>query len=143
MNSTPEQKEVSYTNFSLPIDRPYPPLPKDKNKQFKWLEQGFLILSLLIIFLIFGYHCPIYQISHIHCPGCGMTRAALALMQGDLNASLSWHALLLPTIGLISLYFLTNRKFYKSAQTLLWVWILLMMIYWIYRLIFVFPNVAW
>ena len=35
--------------------------------------------------------CPIYALTGLYCPGCGGTRAILALLQGDLLKSIWYH----------------------------------------------------
>jgi len=35
--------------------------------------------------------CPILQFTGIPCPGCGMTRSFLALIQGDLKGAIAFH----------------------------------------------------
>jgi hypothetical protein len=37
--------------------------------------------------------CPFQRITHLPCPGCGMTRALLALVQGDPCRALAIHPL--------------------------------------------------
>jgi preprotein translocase subunit Sec61beta len=37
--------------------------------------------------------CPIYQILHLECPGCGSTRALAALLHGHLHEALRLNAL--------------------------------------------------
>jgi hypothetical protein len=39
-----------------------------------------------------GWPCPFLGATGLPCPGCGLTRATLALARGDLGASLSAHA---------------------------------------------------
>ncbi len=39
------------------------------------------------------FFCPFRTLTGIPCPGCGMTRSFLALAQGDLSGSLSYHIL--------------------------------------------------
>ncbi len=124
-----KKREESLADSSLL----YPPPPPKKEKDLKDLISLF---ALLLAFLIFGYHCPIYQISGIHCPGCGMTRAALCFLQGDFKASFTWHALLIPTLVFLGLFLLIHKKNPKIGQGLIWVWVGLMLIYWLYRLIF-------
>src|SRR5687767_2464753 len=41
--------------------------------------------------------CPTAEYLHFACPGCGMTRAMKLLASGEIAASLSMHALALPT----------------------------------------------
>lgn len=43
--------------------------------------------------------CPTATLFHFACPGCGMTRALLALARGDVAASLAMHPLAAPTAG--------------------------------------------
>jgi hypothetical protein len=42
--------------------------------------------------------CPFAQIFGIPCPGCGMTRAALLFLNGDIAASFRMHPLALPSV---------------------------------------------
>jgi len=38
--------------------------------------------------------CPLYYLTGIHCPGCGLTRGFHALFQGDVLTALHFNALL-------------------------------------------------
>lgn len=40
-----------------------------------------------------GITCPFLFLSGISCPGCGMTRAWLALLRLDLSSAFAWHPL--------------------------------------------------
>ena len=44
---------------------------------------------------LYGFypHCPIHQYLHILCPGCGTTRALVALLHGNLSEALHLNAL--------------------------------------------------
>lgn len=44
--------------------------------------------------------CPLYYLTGIHCPGCGLTRGFHALFHGDVLAALSFNALL-PVYALV------------------------------------------
>jgi hypothetical protein len=37
--------------------------------------------------------CPVYELFHLQCPGCGATRALAALLRGHLAEALHWNAL--------------------------------------------------
>jgi len=53
------------------------------------------VITLLIVLLalgIPGWPCPVLQSLGIPCPGCGLTRATLLLLRGDVRASLTYHA---------------------------------------------------
>ena len=38
-----------------------------------------------------GYVCPFRVLTRLPCPGCGMTRAWLSLLHGDLSAAFRFH----------------------------------------------------
>ncbi len=35
--------------------------------------------------------CPLHAVTGLPCPGCGMTRALAALVEGDVSAAWGWH----------------------------------------------------
>lgn len=39
-------------------------------------------------------HCPFHQLTGLHCPGCGLTRAFHAFFHGDIFGALGYNALL-------------------------------------------------
>ncbi len=66
-----------------------------------------LILSLLglaLSLILFDGLCPIRRAFGIPCPGCGMTRAVLALLQGDPMQATRFHPMVwaLPLIGFMA-----------------------------------------
>lgn len=64
-----------------------------------------LLFSLMAVFyLTFG--CPIRLLSGVSCPGCGMSRAIIALLRCDFTLAFEMHPLvfLLPVAALV--YFL-------------------------------------
>jgi hypothetical protein len=53
-----------------------------------------LIASVPAVLLAAGlWPCPFAALTGLPCPGCGLTRAALAMLRGDLGAALSLHPL--------------------------------------------------
>jgi len=73
--------------------------------------------ALAIVFLPVPW-CPWAAFAHVPCPGCGLTRATMAALHGDLRASLGFHPLALlitPTI-LIVLF----RDLYGFAKRGVW-----------------------
>ena len=65
------------------------------------------VVFVLLLFLLFiGVYCPIQKIFGIPCPGCNMTTSLYYLIQGNLKASMFYHAMLIPTMifGLLIFY---------------------------------------
>lgn len=54
---------------------------------------GTALYGLLVFFNLPVFVCPWKQVTGLPCPGCGMTRSTLALMQGDFLTSLRLNAL--------------------------------------------------
>ena len=53
-----------------------------------------------------GWQCPIYSVSGVACPGCGLSRATALLVQGHWQAALGMHAfapVLLMTVMLFAI----------------------------------------
>lgn len=66
-----------------------------------WLARIFLLTLIGVGFasLLFGllpenlalYPCPFHTITGIECPGCGMTRACIALARGDIGNAFQYN----------------------------------------------------
>ena len=61
--------------------------------------------------------CPTYTYLSLYCPGCGNTRAAHALLHGDLLLSLRNNLLLLPMGAMLVLLFLKPAWAYNRRLT--------------------------
>jgi hypothetical protein len=59
------------------------------------LSGGLALAALLALGPLHG-DCGFKVLLGAPCPGCGMTRACLALLHGDLAAAWHWHPLALP-----------------------------------------------
>ncbi len=64
--------------------------------------------------------CPIQLFLHIPCPGCGLTRAFVAMSHGHLLEALRWNGLVFPLSLLFGLHFL-NHAFKFMGITYCWV----------------------
>jgi hypothetical protein len=66
--------------------------------------------------------CPIYELFHLQCPGCGATRAMAALLHGHFIEAMNLNALitlLLPfaaAYGILCYYRLLQRKALRLPQ---------------------------
>lgn len=118
-----------------------PRIPIDYRNLFR---SAILVVFACFVVFVFDYHCPFQAIFSLPCPGCGMTRALIALLQGHLALSIQWHFMLIPSLFLLGLYLVLRLKKKESLKTwqnlILYTWVFLMLIYWIWRLIFVFPS---
>lgn len=57
------------------------------------LAAGLVLALFAVAVLLDGTLCPFANLTGHPCPGCGMTRAALRLVQGDLLGALRLHPL--------------------------------------------------
>lgn len=56
--------------------------------------------------------CPFALITHHPCPGCGMTRATLALVTGHLHEAIGLHPLVIPIAPLAAFFVLQGAYNY-------------------------------
>ena len=73
-----------------------------------------------------GLGCPFYQITGLQCPGCGNSRAALALIRLDFKSALGFNPLfplefgyLLWVAGLSGRNYLKTGRFHYQPK---WLW---------------------
>lgn len=50
-----------------------------------------IIIYVLLTEILFKKICPINILFNIDCPGCGLTRATIALLKGDIYSSLNYN----------------------------------------------------
>src|SRR5215471_6739457 len=96
-----------------------------------------------------GWVCPIFQVLHISCPGCGLTRASILFVRGDLKQALIMHAfapMLLAALAIIAFTVIApaNQSAYLAAKTetlerhtgLINLFLIGLIVYWLARLVF-------
>ena len=96
----------------------------------------YLGIVLTLFLLLLFYKCPFQFITGIPCPGCNMKTSLYYLLKGNIQLSLYYHALLIPTIMCGVLCLLKPKK----TKMILIIWCTLMIAYYIYRMILYFPN---
>ena len=111
-------------------------------KKYKWTILIFVIFY-VIIKKIFKAFCPLVILTGFPCPACGMTRAILFLLTGQFERSFRIHPMailwvILALYCIIMRYLLGKRvAYFKSIVIVL---LLAMIVYYIYRMITLFPN---
>lgn len=92
---------------------------------------NILMIILILGFLFLFYQCPFRFLLGIPCPGCGMTRAFLALLHLDIKDAFHAHPLF-PVVILIAIYYLLETikviRFPEKVKKILLVVIALLFI---------------
>lgn len=134
----------------LPSNAFAPVSPLLRDRKFALVVAGTVGAQIALVSLnLPGWECPFFRVTGIPCPGCGLTRAVLLLLKGDLQASLRFHAfapiVLLTAVALILVLLLprsiTQPAISKVAmleqKTGFTVIILVgLILYWLARLLF-------
>jgi len=134
----------------LPSNAFAPISPLLRDRKFALVVAGTAGAQIALVSLSLpGWDCPFFRLTGIPCPGCGLTRAVILLLKGDLQASLRFHAfaplVLLTAVALI-LVLLLPRSITQPAiskleilerQTGFTAIILVgLILYWLARLLF-------
>lgn len=89
-----------------------------KLKRAALLNFGFALIVLIYVILLFFLQitCPIKYLFKIECPACGITRAWISILRGDVLGSLRMQPMALPLSCVVFLQI--NKGFFKeSAKT--------------------------
>ena len=84
-----------------------------KNKRIRnamLINLGFLTAALFLALLVklgISLPCIFYQITGLQCPGCGNTRAAMALLRLDFAAAFEYNLLFPIEFGYIAYMYLS------------------------------------
>lgn len=99
----------------------------------------FVLLLTVIVFveMITGIGCPIYFITGINCPGCGMSRALFRVLQFDFAGAFLFHPLwcLLPVLAVFWFLRESARISHKTYGWFLWVFCILFLFVYLFRLL--------
>jgi hypothetical protein len=64
-----------------------------RDRRFGLFLTGALSLNLAAIALhLPSWECAFFRVTGLPCPGCGLTRACLLLLRGEVQASIKFHA---------------------------------------------------
>lgn len=59
---------------------------------------GIMIIPILIFIFDWNFDCIFRQLFNVNCPGCGLTRSLIYLLNGDLLTSFYYNILTIPLI---------------------------------------------
>lgn len=124
-----------------------------RDRRFGLLLTGTLSLNVAAILLhLPGWECAFFRVTGVPCPGCGLTRACMLLLKGQLQASIKFHAFAPIFVVLISMLIIctvlprtVTESFINKAETLerqTGITILILgglILYWLARLL-LFPT---
>ena len=110
-----------------------------------------IFISIIIIYFILALvfkvniNCPIHEIFHVYCPGCGVTRMIIALFKGEFYQSFRYNQLLFILLP-VFIFFLINyiiciknnkKPLYLRINNKVWIVVcIIMIVYAILRNIF-------
>lgn len=102
-----------------------------------------IFIYLIVSRKIFRISCPMVAITGFPCPGCGVTRACVSLVRGEFYKAFCQHAFVYVLIVYAVFFFVWRYLFQKDSKMLVRVGtvvLFLMIAYYIYRMIYVFPG---
>lgn len=110
---------------------------------------GSALLVALFAIGIPAWPCPFFHATGIPCPGCGLTRAAVLLLRGDVRASLTYHAFapvfllgfsLIGAAGMLPertrLSFIEKLVVFERRTGIVFILLVGLILYWLARLLF-------
>ncbi len=59
---------------------------------------AFTLVVYAIILNYFDIFCPFYELTHVPCPGCGMSRAIWSLFRGEIRLYFSYNLMAIPVV---------------------------------------------
>ena len=100
------------------------------------------VCAVYAVLHVFGITCPIKYITGISCPGCGMTRAYLCLLQLDLRGAFYYHPLFFMPPVVLTVYFFRSRIPKKVYRLFLLTTAVLFVIIYVVRLFSPYNDVV-
>ena len=80
-----------------------------------WIKLGCLLCAaaLAAVLYISGIGCVWRRLFGIQCPGCGMTRAVLALLRGDIAGAMG-HNFMVVSLPAVLAYIMYDGRIFRS-----------------------------
>ena len=115
----------------------------EKDVRSFWQIGAVIVAYDIVVQLLFGQFCPSVIVTGLPCPGCGMTRAVFYFATGRFAEGMAMNPLGIGWLLLAVYFFLMRYTFGKKPVGLLQVGgclVVLMIVFYIYRMCFVFPG---
>lgn len=120
----------------------------------KDIKNMYLPLICIVVYIIAGNLfagkiCPLRMICGLPCPGCGITRAFLLVLQGKFYEATMMHPFWIAVVLIVVLYLAfrylggnlrQSKKIVRALRICLIAILILCIAYYIYRMIYWFPN---
>lgn len=109
----------------------------------KWAKAHLIYFLVILCFVLLitalKIGCPFFKIFGIPCPTCGITRSLVCILKGDIVGYARHHVLGIPLLIAVWLI-IHNKLFYKqkSVRLLAFSVLLLNVIYYFYRLVYLY-----
>ncbi|HEY9059598.1 MAG TPA: DUF2752 domain-containing protein [Pseudobacteroides sp.] len=120
-------------------------MSKLQNTLNKVLPLLIALLFVAILLLLDGSACLFKNVWGIPCPGCGMTRAFLAVLKLDILTGFYYHPLFVLPVLIAVLYMVRNKRIGKVIFGNNMVWLLSLIVtlsVWAIRMILFFPDTS-
>lgn len=106
------------------------------NKRLKETIQIIIYIFIYALLMhVLNIGCPIKWFTGISCAGCGMTRAFLSLLKGDIKNAFLYHPLFFLMPIIFVLYIFRDKFVDKTKKILLVAFIIIFLVCYIIRLI--------
>lgn len=111
-------KLMNKQSFKLKWDSVF--LHKEKLVEKPLLKMLYMavVLTLLAFLYISGVGCVWRFLFHYPCPGCGITRACVALVHGDFKAAFEYNYMFI-SLPIIFAYILFDGRIFKSKKLII------------------------
>ena len=117
-------------------------------RTFQNAVSAWWVLLIMVGYMVFawrflGTSCLLASTTGLPCPGCGITRATLALLRGDFAESLRFFPMLIPSFAFVIVYaaaWLTHEKLPRRMEQALVVFAAILLYVYAVRMALMFPR---